>query len=426
MASASAGKKLNLLLCSICEEHYNEKDRLPKGFPCQHSVCMKCLQGMIALCDGDEVACPLCRQAAPIPQSSAAGFPNNVVILDLLANVQPPTEEAPSTCSQHNKVISVFCSTCQEAICVTCMFKSLKHKGHDMEELSEAMEKCIEQSQEVQHDISQTCSQIQENTNQIKENIAQKAKANNSECLKLLQQLQKHQVDLAKTASLVGTTDIPAKPYIPQPSKISVQKQVERASPQVPDVQVDGLLATNLPQSVNRDILELLASAKLPKLLHIDMNRRNNLLLTFPQEKYALYKINNKKFCKTLQPTLPEESIKMLEQSTNVVLSHDNKIVIPGETGMMYDNKTYSFHGKLFVEVKVFHEDWFLYTYYGADILRCVLFAIDQRGMAKQIKFGSDYTGYYEEVTGNLQVRFFLFDMHVHVSHIHAISLQIF
>ena len=395
MATALAGKKLDLLLCSICEERYNEKDRLPKGFPCQHSVCMKCLEGMIALCDGDEVTCPLCRQAVPIPRSNAAGFPNTILILDLLANIQSPVEEAPSTCTQHNKVISVFCSTCQEAICMTCMFKSPKHKGHDMEELSEAIEKCVELSREVLHDINRECSNIQES-------IEQKAKTSNPQCLKLLQQLQKFQADLAKAGSSGVVTDIPAKTYIPKVNKISPEKPVELASAQV---QVDSLLATSLPRSVNTDILQLLASAVLPKFLHIDMNRRNNVLLAFPGGHYAMYRINNKKFCKTAQPTLPEESIKLLEQANHAVLSHDNKVVIPGDTRVMYDNKTYSFHGKLYAEVKVFHEDWFICTYQGVEESKCAVFAIDQNGMAEQIWFRNNY--YNEELVAKSQVRFF-------------------
>ena len=107
-------------------------------------------------CDGDKVACPLCRQTVTIPKTKAAGFPNNVAILDMLAIAQSQVEVAPSTCTQHNKVLSVFCTTCQEAVCMTCALKSSQHKGHDMEELAEVMEKCIHQSEELLSDITHT------------------------------------------------------------------------------------------------------------------------------------------------------------------------------------------------------------------------------------------------------------------------------
>ena len=159
MATASPSH----LICPICEESYNERDHLPKSFPCQHSVCIKCLEGMIRRCYGNEVTCPLCRQAVPIPKSKAAGFPNNLLMLDLLAGThsQSKLEVASSTCIQHNKVFSVFCLSCQEAMCMTGAFKSPEHKGHNMEELSDAMEKCIHRSEEVLIDIIQTASTLQ-------------------------------------------------------------------------------------------------------------------------------------------------------------------------------------------------------------------------------------------------------------------------
>lgn len=57
-----------------------------------------------------------------------------------------------------------------------------------------------------------------------------------------------------------------------------------------------------------------------------------------------------------------------------MVLSHNNKVVIVGETDMMYDNKTYSFHGTLYTKVKVFHEDWFISTFHGEAAFSCALF----------------------------------------------------
>ena len=172
MATASPSTKPSHLSCPICEESYNERDHLPKGFPCQHSVCMRCLDGIVARCDGDEVACPLCMQTVLIPKSKAAGFPNNIAILDMRTGAQLQVEVTPSICAKHNKTLSVFCLACQEAVCMTCAFKSPEHKGHDWEELSDAMERCIHQSEEMLSNIIQTASTLQDN-------IKQKAQANN-------------------------------------------------------------------------------------------------------------------------------------------------------------------------------------------------------------------------------------------------------
>ena len=178
------------------------------------------------------MACPLCRQTIPVPKSKAAGFPNNVAILDMLAVAQSQVELIQSTCTQHNKVISVFCSTCQEGICVSCMLKSPKHKGHDMEELSEAMERCIHQSQGLLKDIIQTVSTIQDN-------IKQKAQAKNPQCLQLLCQLQKYKEcgRNAAAGDIDHKAEILRKPFMI--TQMSTENTVEQASLLAP---VDGFL----------------------------------------------------------------------------------------------------------------------------------------------------------------------------------------
>ena len=82
MATASPSAKPSHLICPICEESYNERNHLPKGFPCQHSVCIKCLEGMIKRCDGDELACPLCRQTVPIPKSNNNNNNNKFALIE--------------------------------------------------------------------------------------------------------------------------------------------------------------------------------------------------------------------------------------------------------------------------------------------------------------------------------------------------------
>ena len=362
MASPSSSTMQGLLSCPICEESYNERDHLPKGFPCQHSLCNECLEGIIKRCDGNEVACPLCRQTVPVPKFKAAGFPNNVTILQLLVAARSQTETSPSTCKQHNTVISVFCSTCQEGICVSCMLKSPKHKGHDMEEVSDEMERCIHRSQEVLSNIIQAASAIHKN-------IQQKAEANNPECLLLLSKLQKSQADLGRAE---GT---------------DAEKPMKEAPAPVPD----GLPAASLPQSINKDRLELLASGKVPEFDFIDLNRSNSVLLTFPRGQHAVYKISKKKFCKIAQPVLSQESVNMLEQATYAILSHDNNIVIPGDFKMMCYNKTYNFHGRPYTKVQVFHGDWSVCMYRDLDGIKCAVFALNQNGVTEKINIPDTY-----------------------------------
>ena len=344
MATASLSTSSHLT-CPICEESYNERDHLPKGFPCQHSVCIKCLEGMIKRCDGDEVACPLCRQTVPIPKSKAAGFPSNVAILDMLAVAQSQVQVPSSTCTQHNKVLSVFCSTCQEAVCITCAFKSPEHKGHDWEDLSEAMDKCIHQSKEVLGDIIQTTSTIQEK-------IKQKAKANDPQCLQLLCQLKKCN-EYVGNAAAGDTGDIPMKQSIP--TKVSTEYPVEQASALAPVG-----LPTALPESITTYLcnLKLLASAILPKFKFIDINRRNRLLLTFPNSHFAIYMIKDHQFCSMKQPALSDTAVGMLNCAKHAILSLDDKLVAQDEFSMVCNNKTYSLEDRYFCEVHIFRGKW--------------------------------------------------------------------
>ena len=359
MATASLGAKPEYLRCPVCDESYDEKDHLPKGFPCQHCVCMTCLEEIIKRCNGSKVACPMCRHAVPIPQSKAAGFPNNLAVMDMLATGQPEGAITGSTCTKHNKIISGFCLTCHETVCVMCMLKSPQHKGHDMEELSEVMEKCIGQSAEVVSDIVHTCSLIQED-------IKQMSTANNPECLKILYQLKNCQSDIRNTASTASATNS-SKPLARTATNVPDEHRVEL----VPTLsQVDVLPTANLP--VKNGKLELLTSAKLPRFKHIDMNRRNKLLLVFPHRDYAVYKIDEHKFCKVKQPPLSGQSTELLNVAEHVILSENNKLVMQNEFVMMCNNKGYDISKRYMCKVHVFKRNWIALTQLEGSDLKCV------------------------------------------------------
>ena len=178
----------------------------------------------------------MCRHAVPIPKSKAAGFPNNLAIMDMLADGQSEGDMITNTCTKHDKVISGFCLTCHEPVCMMCVFKS--HKGHHMEEMSEVMEKCIGQSAEVVNDIVHTCSLIQEN-------IKQMAKANNPDCLKILYQLKKSQSDIRNVISTSSATN-DSKPPTLTATSLSDEHPVEQVSTQL---QVD-VFANSQPSRV--------------------------------------------------------------------------------------------------------------------------------------------------------------------------------
>ena len=73
------------LTCAICLETY----RSPKGLPCMHSFCKKCIHHLVD--NGKrELQCPECRTIHSLPSSGVEGFPNNyglVGILDVMSQM---------------------------------------------------------------------------------------------------------------------------------------------------------------------------------------------------------------------------------------------------------------------------------------------------------------------------------------------------
>ena len=74
--------------CPICVETLT----VPKGLPCYHTFCLKCLlkYGEHEENDmpGDQVACPLCRANFVIPPGGFADLPNNFFVSKLLLSNQ--------------------------------------------------------------------------------------------------------------------------------------------------------------------------------------------------------------------------------------------------------------------------------------------------------------------------------------------------
>ena len=50
----------NYLSCQICFEHFEEDgDHVPRIVPCHHTLCEKCVKGMIR---ENKIICPECRK----------------------------------------------------------------------------------------------------------------------------------------------------------------------------------------------------------------------------------------------------------------------------------------------------------------------------------------------------------------------------
>ena len=199
MASASPKVlediKANLLTCRVCLNAFNQRDRLPRMLPCQHSFCGPCL---VRLGESGQLSCPNCRHdfevAGPFPVDTTRSAlldstevlqtaeekpcegcddggqatshcmdccqalcedcvaahkrvktARNHVLVSLEKAAASPSLLLPKVekCQSHeDEKIKFYCKTCKTPVCSSCVI--LLHKdrdGHDIVELSEAVEK---------------------------------------------------------------------------------------------------------------------------------------------------------------------------------------------------------------------------------------------------------------------------------------------
>ena len=63
----------DFLRCGVCFELFDN----PRGLPCLHTFCCKCIKQWAAACSNDMscVTCPLCTRKFPIPEEGVEGFP---------------------------------------------------------------------------------------------------------------------------------------------------------------------------------------------------------------------------------------------------------------------------------------------------------------------------------------------------------------
>ncbi|XP_033124460.1 uncharacterized protein LOC117122812 [Anneissia japonica] len=103
-----AGIDNGVLECMICFENFNQSSRLPKMLPCQHSLCLACVDRLRDLNISNNtphnsvthsslpstrrqrVTCPECREDYELPKQ---GFPNNITILRLMTSENTSIED---------------------------------------------------------------------------------------------------------------------------------------------------------------------------------------------------------------------------------------------------------------------------------------------------------------------------------------------
>ena len=139
MAEGGSVDSLNYILeCPICNEDFTleDGDNVPRMLPCNHSLCEKCMEGILQ--QNPEgcnlLQCPECMKKHPAP-SRAVTFPQNKFLLPLVRRKQ-----RAGFCQEHNREMTLYCKDpdCETSICTICMLKT--HKSHELGDLQEHQE----------------------------------------------------------------------------------------------------------------------------------------------------------------------------------------------------------------------------------------------------------------------------------------------
>ncbi len=104
----------HLIECPVCMEDMGPHNK-PKVFPCQHTVCEKCVTGL-------NQQCPLCRIF--FPQNSSEDLPTNFTNLQLCDVIRQMNMESKRKlcgyCQHDPQVTTHYCKDCTDYLCSRC------------------------------------------------------------------------------------------------------------------------------------------------------------------------------------------------------------------------------------------------------------------------------------------------------------------
>lgn len=118
MAGVSLTAVEPLPYCTLCSNHSMSNCKL---LPCQHTYCEACLEGtLLVQPDGLYVlACPSCKFPVTLANDGLVGLPT----IERREEEKGGREDGvppPPVCSRHNKIIQLYCETCQAIACQSC------------------------------------------------------------------------------------------------------------------------------------------------------------------------------------------------------------------------------------------------------------------------------------------------------------------
>ena len=89
---------------------YDSGEHYPKLLPCSHTVCLQCLDRIVATFarDTGQFRCPICRELITIPRGGVSSLPPSFLVNQLLDLMARQRREVIPKCSTHQTQVRLF------------------------------------------------------------------------------------------------------------------------------------------------------------------------------------------------------------------------------------------------------------------------------------------------------------------------------
>ena len=137
--------------CPLCMEVFQE----PKRLPCEHVLCVHCLERLLLRSTDGALICPVCRNRIPLQDRDSKQFPTSLMMVKLIDMYKKTLKEqhAPDApvetsigCSLHaSQPLDLYCETCRKTVCRDCVIMSCNKNSHVCGYVSDISKKYLEQ-----------------------------------------------------------------------------------------------------------------------------------------------------------------------------------------------------------------------------------------------------------------------------------------
>ena len=107
----------DFIICSVCNNEYDENGRFPKLLPCLHTLCSQCVDSSVR---GTLVRCGVCQEDHKLSQDTQI-LPDSTMrnMMDLIKIQRKPSQILCSDCPDRNNGAD-FCKECYVFLCSEC------------------------------------------------------------------------------------------------------------------------------------------------------------------------------------------------------------------------------------------------------------------------------------------------------------------